>query len=166
MKRRILALLFVLVVVLLVGCRGEEAVEEEAVEEVAEEETAEEVEEELEAVEEEEAAEEAAAEEEEAEEEAEEEEEEEAAEEETEEADYTVIEVEGCEDTDGGLNYDEAGTVTDVHDLVDADYCSQNENYAGRLYEVYCLENGKRGRETYDCPSGLCQSGACAEAEE
>jgi hypothetical protein len=72
----------------------------------------------------------------------------------------------GCEDTDGGKNYDTYGTIVDAHGTTDYDRCSENENYLGRLYESYCGEDGKRARETYDCPSGSCKAGACAPAEE
>ncbi|MBI5391590.1 hypothetical protein HZB00_01160 [Candidatus Woesearchaeota archaeon] len=64
-------------------------------------------------------------------------------------------------DSDGGLNYDLAGSVTDVDGVTDDDYCSANENYSGRLYEAYCGENGKHEREIYDCPSGACELCAC-----
>lgn len=79
--------------------------------------------------------------------------------------DYQTISVEGCTDSDGGMNYNTAGTVMDVDGIEDMDKCSTNENYSGRLYETYCQESGKYGRETYDCPSGSCMSGACVEAE-
>ncbi len=74
---------------------------------------------------------------------------------------YNAYDVAGCTDTDGGLNYNEAGSTVDVHGVTDADYCSENKNYSGRLYENYCEEDGKHGRETYDCPSGSCKDGAC-----
>ena len=79
--------------------------------------------------------------------------------------DYETISVEGCTDSDGGMNYNTAGSVTDIDGIEDTDKCSTNENYSGRLYELYCQESGKYGRETYDCPSGSCMSGACALAE-
>lgn len=85
--------------------------------------------------------------------------------EETLEANYVVITVEGCTDTDGGMNYELAGTVTDVNSITDEDYCSTNENYPGRLYETYCRESGKHGREQYDCLSKVCKLGACAPME-
>src|SRR3989338_2451071 len=72
----------------------------------------------------------------------------------------------GCEDTDGGKNYDTYGTIVDAHGTTDFDRCSENENFPERLYESYCGEDGKRARETYDCPSGSCKAGACAAAEE
>ncbi len=81
--------------------------------------------------------------------------------EETLEANYVVITVEGCTDSDGGLNYDLAGSVTDVNGITDEDYCSANENYPGRLYETYCNEDGTHGRETHNCPSGVCELDAC-----
>ena len=71
----------------------------------------------------------------------------------------------GCEDTDGGKNYDTYGTIVDAHGTTDFDRCSENENFPERLYESYCGEDGKRARETYDCPSGSCKAGACAAAE-
>ena len=75
------------------------------------------------------------------------------------------IEVAGCTDSDGGKVYDVKGTLVDSHAVTDMDRCSTNENYPGRLYESYCGEDGKRGRETYDCPSGSCMDGACVAAE-
>jgi outer membrane murein-binding lipoprotein Lpp len=79
---------------------------------------------------------------------------------------FETVTVEGCTDSDGGKDYATAGTMTDINGIEDSDSCSTNENYPGRLYEVYCKEDGKHGRETYDCPSGVCQSGACGEATE
>lgn len=72
----------------------------------------------------------------------------------------------GCEDTDGGKNYDTYGTIVDAHGTTDYDRCSENENFPERLYESYCGDDGKRARETYDCPSGKCGAGACVAAEE
>ncbi len=71
--------------------------------------------------------------------------------------------VEGCTDTDGGLNYEVKGTVS-TNSIMEEDICSGNTKaYAGRLYEEYCTEEGKHVRMTYDCPSGLCADGACVE---
>lgn len=67
----------------------------------------------------------------------------------------------GCEDSDGGKNYELYGTIVDAHGTTDYDRCTENTNYPGRLYESYCKESGYRGRETYDCPSGKCEAGAC-----
>lgn len=72
----------------------------------------------------------------------------------------------GCEDTDGGKNYELYGTIVDVHGTTDYDRCSENEYSLQRLYESFCGEDGKRARETYDCPSGSCKAGACVAAEE
>jgi hypothetical protein len=69
--------------------------------------------------------------------------------------------VEGCTDSDGGLNYAVAGTVVDGS-LTEDDTCSGNSVLAGRLYEEYCDENGRHARMKYDCPSGSCVDGACA----
>ncbi len=76
-----------------------------------------------------------------------------------------TIEVEGCNDSDGGIDYDVAGSIVDARGTTDFDRCSENENYPGRLYENYCGEDGKRIRETYDCPSNKCSAGACVAAE-
>jgi hypothetical protein len=96
-----------------------------------------------------------------------EEESEEATEdEESMDADDGAIEIAGCTDSDGGMNYDVAGDIVDVNGIEDSDYCSQNENYPGRLYENYCQDSGKYGRETYDCPSGSCVLGACVPVAE
>jgi hypothetical protein len=68
---------------------------------------------------------------------------------------------EGCSDSDGGLNYDVAGTVTEQnHEEVDT--CSKSRIYQGRLYEEYCDENGENAQMIYECPSGVCVDGACA----
>lgn len=72
----------------------------------------------------------------------------------------------GCTDSDGGQNYDLAGSIVDARGVTDYDRCSENENFPGKLYESYCKETGDHGRETYDCPSGKCQAGACVAAEE
>ncbi len=82
------------------------------------------------------------------------------------ESDFEVIAVEGCTDSDNGKDYATAGSMTDINGINDGDVCSTNENYPGRLYEVYCKEDGKHGRETYDCPSNVCESGACVEEAE
>lgn len=74
-------------------------------------------------------------------------------------------EVAGCTDSDGGKNYELKGSLVDAHDVTDVDRCSTNENYPGRLYESYCKEDGNRGRETYDCPSGSCMNGACVAVD-
>ncbi len=71
----------------------------------------------------------------------------------------------GCVDGDGGKNYELYGTIVDAHGTTDYDRCSENANYPGRLYESYCKDNGYRGRETYDCPSGKCEAGVCAAEE-
>lgn len=76
---------------------------------------------------------------------------------------FEVIAVEGCTDSDNGKDYSTAGSLTDIDGIEDTDTCSTNENYPGRMYEVYCKETGRHGRETYDCPSGKCQAGACVE---
>lgn len=76
-----------------------------------------------------------------------------------------TIEVAGCSDTDDGKDYGVAGSLVDAHGVTDSDRCSTNENYPGRLYESYCGADGKRARETYDCPSGSCMVGACVAAE-
>ncbi len=90
---------------------------------------------------------------------------EEVAAEETTESTET-IEVTGCTDSDGGKNYEVAGSIIDARGTTDFDRCSENENYPGRLYESYCGEDGKRIRETYDCPSNKCSAGVCVAAEE
>lgn len=77
-----------------------------------------------------------------------------------------TIEVAGCTDTDGGKNYEISGDLVDARAITDSDRCSQNENYPGRLYEVYCKDDGNHGREIYDCPSGKCADGACVSVEE
>ncbi len=74
-------------------------------------------------------------------------------------------EVAGCTDTDGGKEYNMKGSLVDVRGVTDADRCSENENYPGRLYESYCKADGNHGRETYDCPSGKCSDGACVAAD-
>jgi len=65
-----------------------------------------------------------------------------------------------CVDTDGGLNYEEAGMVVEGK-ITEEDTCSGSSVYTGRLYEEYCDEDGKHARMTYDCPSGVCEDGAC-----
>lgn len=67
----------------------------------------------------------------------------------------------GCMDTDGGLNFAVQGTVSAVK-ISETDTCSKSKIYAGRLYEEYCTEEGLHARYTYDCPSGVCEDGACA----
>ena len=71
----------------------------------------------------------------------------------------------GCEDSDGGKNYELAGSIVDARGVTDYDRCSENENFPGKLYESYCKENGDHGRETYDCPSDSCKAGACVAVE-
>lgn len=67
----------------------------------------------------------------------------------------------GCMDTDGGLNFAMQGTVSAVK-IKETDTCSRSDVYKGRLYEEYCTEEGLHARYTYDCPSGVCEEGACA----
>ncbi|MEK6968358.1 MAG: hypothetical protein AABX51_07045 [Nanoarchaeota archaeon] len=67
-----------------------------------------------------------------------------------------------CTDSDGGLNYDVAG-VTSVEDsgvkTTYTDYCRTNSN----LGEYNCIsDNHYSGMTAYECPSGVCQNGACA----
>lgn len=155
-------LLLLVVALLIAGCGAEQTTEESTTETTTEEQTTVEVTEP--------AAEETAPTEEVAEEPVVEETTEDSVEEVAEEtATETVLEsisIEGCTDSDNGKDYATAGTMTDINGIEDHDICSTNENYYGRLYEVYCKEDGKHGRETYDCPSGVCQSGACVEATE
>lgn len=66
----------------------------------------------------------------------------------------------GCMDTDGGLNFALQGTVT-AEKIEETDTCSRSDVYKGRLYEEYCTEEGLHARYTYDCPSGVCEDGAC-----
>lgn len=68
----------------------------------------------------------------------------------------------GCTDTDGGKNYKVKGEVSDVEGAHDIDRCSKSDVYTGRLYEAYCADDGTHERDVYDCPSGVCEDGACA----
>ncbi len=88
-----------------------------------------------------------------------------AAEETTEAAGYEGASTAGCTDSDGGKNYELAGSMVDARGVTDYDRCSENENFPERLYESYCEEDGSHGRETYDCPSNKCSAGACVTAE-
>lgn len=151
-------LLLLVVALLIAGCGAEQTTEESTTEPTTEEQTTVEVTEP--------AAEETAPTEEAAEEPVVEETTEEIVEEVAEETATESIVVEGCTDSDNGKDYAIAGTMADINGIEDHDICSTNENYPGRLYEVYCKEDGKHGRETYDCPSGVCQSGTCVEATE
>lgn len=88
-----------------------------------------------------------------------------AAEESAEAVVYEGASTAGCTDSDGGKNYELAGSMVDARGVTDYDRCSENENFPGRLYESYCGEDGSHGRETYDCPSNKCSAGACVSAE-
>ncbi len=66
------------------------------------------------------------------------------------------IKPEICEDSDGGINLAEAGTVTKGENALD-DYCGED----GKIYEYSCREN-EILLSAMDCPDGTaCLEGAC-----
>lgn len=69
----------------------------------------------------------------------------------------------GCVDSDWGLDFNTKGIVV-TEALTEEDTCSRSKVYRGRLYEEYCTPEGEHARLSYDCPSGLCEDGACVEA--
>lgn len=84
--------------------------------------------------------------------------------EETEDLPAAVAATAGCMDTDGGLNFAAKGTVS-AEKITETDTCSKSKIYTGRLYEEYCTEEGLHARYAYDCPSGICEEGACVARE-
>ncbi|MEA1925551.1 MAG: hypothetical protein U9M95_06755 [Candidatus Altiarchaeota archaeon] len=60
-----------------------------------------------------------------------------------------------CQDTDGGKNYEKKGSVLDKYNKVNTDYCEER-----RLYEFYCMENGRVNIDIYRCPQN-CSNGKC-----
>lgn len=68
----------------------------------------------------------------------------------------------GCVDSDWGLDFNTKGIVV-TEALTEEDTCSRSKIYRGRLYEEYCTPEGEHARLSYDCPSGLCEDGACVE---
>ncbi len=63
-----------------------------------------------------------------------------------------------CTETDGGLNYIEAGQVTDAVGNFFQDSCT----FTGRLKESYCNKAGMGVELDYDCPEDFsCVDGAC-----
>ena len=81
-----------------------------------------------------------------------------------------------CEDSDGGLNYEEKGTFYGVERRDDGslvfqedgspDYMEESDRcQAGLLLEYYCKDDKGVGVEDYDCSSEgkVCSDGACVE---
>ncbi len=66
---------------------------------------------------------------------------------------------ESCEDTDGGINPDVKGTVTDNKGRKSTDSCHAAPHVVGQLLEYFCSESGSNGW-TIDCPN-YCEDGAC-----
>ncbi len=67
-----------------------------------------------------------------------------------------------CVDSDWGFDFYTKGIVV-TKALTEEDTCSRSKVYRGRLYEEYCTPEGEHARLNYDCPSGLCEDGACVE---
>ena len=71
-----------------------------------------------------------------------------------------------CTDSDGGINYSVAGTVTISSTSVGGgttnDSCDIVDNN-GVLFERYCNSNGTYSTQNYTCPNG-CSNGACLSA--
>lgn len=65
-----------------------------------------------------------------------------------------------CEDSDGGINYYEAGVVEwSVQDFRVEDICGDDTT----LFEYYCKKD-QYHKKIYDCPQG-CEDGECVEPE-
>lgn len=62
-----------------------------------------------------------------------------------------------CRDSDGGMNYNEKGTIISTDETKKTDYC---ETRPGTLVEYYCLKDGSSTSTVYTCSDG-CKDGKC-----
>jgi hypothetical protein len=72
-----------------------------------------------------------------------------------------------CIDSDGGLNYNVKGKVTDAKGAINEDYClpvAANIGEYTAVKEGYCDINGEYRFQVIDCPNG-CSDGACRGGE-
>ncbi len=75
-----------------------------------------------------------------------------------------------CTETDGGKNYYSAGTLSGSNSscsggtCYDSCYNGQSFGSIGWAVSEWWCQDGFVLRETYNCPSGSCQAGACAPA--
>jgi hypothetical protein len=75
------------------------------------------------------------------------------------EASNAPASVNGCSDSDGGMDYSAKGSVSDKTGVVKTDFCVTGK-YRGQLREYYCGENGYVASTDVIC-TGNCRDGAC-----
>lgn len=70
-----------------------------------------------------------------------------------------------CTDFDGGKDYYVKGTITAGTVRGTTDYSSEDRCFGGTdVKEWYCASSNFADYEMYECPSGICQDGACVVA--